>query len=77
MIQHFLTHVVILSLPNLVFVFIFRHILVFVFVFVFVFLTLFTLSLPDLVALASPEPELPTLHLDLSCDPLEVTNLNI
>ena len=30
------------------------------------------LSLPDLVALASPEPELPTLHLDLSVDPLEV-----
>jgi len=29
------------------------------------------LSLPDLVALASPEPELPTLHLDLSVDPLE------
>jgi len=34
------------------------------------------LSLPDLVALASPEPELPTLHLDLSCDPLE-DNQNI
>merc|ERR1712032_1014469 len=32
------------------------------------------LSLPDLVALASPEPELPTLHLDLSSDPLEVSN---
>jgi len=28
------------------------------------------------VALASPEPELPTLHLDLSCDPLE-DNQNI
>ena len=73
MIQHFLTHVVILSLPNLVFVFIFRHL----FVFIFVFITVVSLSLPDLVALASPEPELPTLHLDLSCDPLEVTNLNI
>ena len=24
------------------------------------------------MALASPEPELPTLHLDLACDPLEV-----
>merc|ERR1711971_1450019 len=34
------------------------------------------LSLPDLVALASPESELPTLHLDLSCDPLE-DNQNI
>merc|ERR1712226_371607 len=31
------------------------------------------LSLPDLGALASPEPELPTLNLDLACDPLQVS----
>ena len=42
--------------------------------FVVIFFSLIShiLSLPDLVALASPEPELPTLHLDLSVDPLEV-----
>ena len=68
MIEHFLTTVDTRSLTDLVSEYIFKN------VFVFVFLTFVTCSLPDLVALASPEPELPTLHLDLSsCDPLEVT----
>ena len=58
-----------------VFVCVFVFFLSFLFVFALNFLTIvFTPSLPDLVALASPEPELPTLHLDLSSDPLEVSN---
>ena len=68
MIEYFLATVVSRIFTDLVSEYIFRN------VFVFVFLTFVTCSLPDLVALASPEPELPTLHLDLSsCDPLEVT----